>query len=159
MRSCRMYLDNRFSLPELNHWVIWSSEWTLWIQSWREKLLGELFWILLLLNSTSFSISQTDWLGHGKKKLIATCVCFSLTGKHAHLKPIWMIWYLYWGGYGWSWPHRKRGKKDTQSALSSNRDVTNNEQQISTHYSKPESDLEPGTQICYTHVEFQTLRS
>ncbi len=53
----------------------------------------------------------------------------------------------------------KGGKKDTQSAPSSNRDVTNNEQEISTHYSKPKSDLEPGTQICYTYVEFQTLRS
>lgn len=35
-----------------------------------------------------------------------------------------------------------RGLKDSQSAQSSNREVTNNEQQISTHYSKPESDLD-----------------
>ncbi len=51
------------------------------------------------------------------------------------------------GGFGHI---EKGGKKDTQSAPSSNREVTNNEQEISTHYSKPESDLEPGTQICYT---------
>lgn len=54
---------------------------------------------------------------------------------------------------------KKRGGGDSQSAQSSNREVTNNEQQISTHYSKPESDLDPGIQICKAYVEFQTKRS